>query len=157
MKCPKGQIKRSGYSTKTGKKVKPTCIKDRGLPGKGVKLFDLDKDGLSKFGYKDVEGLTQLQRRRAIGKAIRKLKPLSVFRRLIALSTLHRNINTKLYKIFREDAEWIKTRPEYKKNQKGNSKSKTKTTKSKSKSKTKKKSKSKAKRTKKSKSKSRKR
>ena len=97
----KGQIKRSGYSTKT---VKPTCIKDRGLSGKGVNLFDLDKDGLSKFGYKDIEDLTQLQRRRALGKAIRKLKPLSVFRRLIALSTLHRNTNAKLYKIFREDA-----------------------------------------------------
>lgn len=114
MDCPKGQIRRKSYVLKSGKRVKSKCIDDKGNLGKGKKLFDLDKNGLGKFGYDDVVNLSIRQRHIALKKALKVLKPLSVFRRLIAIATLNKNTNPKISKIFRDDAEWIKTTKEYK-------------------------------------------
>ena len=57
-KCSKGEIERVGYSfvkkTGTHVSVKPTCIKDKGKPGKGPKLITIpheDEGLLSKYGY----------------------------------------------------------------------------------------------------------
>ena len=55
-KCPQGQILRVGYSYEKKKtvNVKPTCIIDKGKPGKGLKLFEIPKEDiglLSDYGY----------------------------------------------------------------------------------------------------------
>jgi regulatory protein SIR4/RNA polymerase II-associated factor 1 len=128
-KCDHGQIKREGYytkshlsRTKTGKEINvkghwvaPGCINSvLGRSTKGSKLITLiEKDVLKKFGYKNIESMTKTDRQKALKKAINSIKPLSIYRRIIAIATLNKNKDAKLYKILREDAKWIKTQPEY--------------------------------------------
>lgn len=128
-KCPKGYILKEGYKiephkshSKTGKVtnvketwVKPTCVKSQvGKSEKGQKLITImEKDVLAKYGYDHVKNLNKRERATALRKAISEIKPLSVYRRLIALATLNKNKDEELYKILREDADWIKTQTEY--------------------------------------------
>lgn len=80
--CPKGQILRVGYVTKKGVKVKPTCVKDRGLPGKGKKtLPDLRDDyHLSDYGYSTHKSASS--RRESLRSASKDQGTLDVLRRL---------------------------------------------------------------------------
>jgi hypothetical protein len=68
---------------------------------------------LSKYGYENIKSLSAKERKTALKNAIRDIKPLSVYRRLVALSTLNKNKDTDLYKILKEDSEWIKSQVEY--------------------------------------------
>ena len=127
--CKSGQIKREGYytkshssHTKTGKKINvkgywvaPGCIESQlKRSSKGKKLITImEKDVLKPFGYTKIESLSVLERKKALKKAIQKIKPLSIYRRIIAIATLNENKNKKLFDILRADAEWIKTQPEY--------------------------------------------
>lgn len=127
--CKPGQIMREGYyikthptHTKSGKItsvkshwVAPGCVESPlGRSTKGSKLITLmEKDVLKPFGYEKVESMTKSARQSALKKAIQAVKPLSVYRRIIAIATLNKNKDAKLYKILREDADWIKTQPEY--------------------------------------------
>lgn len=129
IKCIQGEIKREGYykkshtsHSKSGKKINvkghwvaPGCILSvMGRSTKGPKLITLmEKDVLKSFGYTKVENITKSSRQKALKKAIQTIKPLSIYRRIIAIATLNKNKNDKLYKILREDAKWIKTQPEY--------------------------------------------
>lgn len=129
MKCGKGEIKREGYYTKShtshsksgkeinvkGHWVAPGCISSvLGRSTKGPKLITLmEKDVLKPFGYKDVNSMSKSSRQKALKKAIQVIKPLSIYRRIIAIATLNKNKDAKLYKILREDASWIKIQPEY--------------------------------------------
>jgi hypothetical protein len=128
-KCGPGQIMREGYyikthpsHTKSGKVtsvkshwVSPGCIESPlGRSTKGPKLITLmEKDVLKPFGYENVESISKSSRHTALKKAIQSVKPLSIYRRIIAIATLNKNKDAKLYKILREDADWIKTQPEY--------------------------------------------
>ncbi len=128
-KCPKGYIMREGYKkasykshSKSGKKTSvkgswtaPSCIKSVvGKSEKGAKLITIiDKDVLGKYGYNNVTVMKQTDRHKALRKAIKANKPLSIYRRLIAIATLNKNKDKKLYKVLREDAAWIKTQTEY--------------------------------------------
>lgn len=127
--CPKGYILREGYKkesykshSKKGEPIKvkaswtkPECIKSQtGKSEKGKKLITIiEKDVLGKYGYDDVKSLSPSERRRALRKAIKEIKPLSVYRRLVALSTLNKGKDSSLSKILKEDSEWIKTQTEY--------------------------------------------
>ena len=114
--CKKNEVVREGFiRTSRGKKivVPPTCIKDRGSSGKGTPLFRLRKGTLSRFGYHNVLKLTKAERQKALRKAIEKLKPLSVFRKLIAVATLNKKINPKLTRLLRDDAIWIQQTRKY--------------------------------------------
>jgi len=127
--CPKGYILREGYKresykshSKKGEPIKikeswtkPECIKSQtGKSEKGKKLITIiEKDVLGKYGYDDVKLLSPSERRRALRKAIKEIKPLSVYRRLVALSTLNKGKDKPLSKILKEDSEWIKTQTEY--------------------------------------------
>ena len=128
-KCGPDQIKREGYYTKShlshsktgeeinvkGHWVAPGCINSvLGRSTKGSKLITLmEKDVLKPFGYKNIDSMTKTDRQKALKKAINSIKPLSIYRRIIAIATLNKNKDVKLYKILREDAKWIKTQPEY--------------------------------------------
>lgn len=128
-KCGPGQIKREGYytkshssHTKSGKEINvkghwvaPGCINSvLGRSTKGAKLITLmEKDVLKPFGYENIHTMTKAQRQKALKKAIQTIKPLSIYRRIIAIATLNKNKDAKLYEILREDAKWIKTQPEY--------------------------------------------
>jgi hypothetical protein len=129
MKCKSGEIKREGYYTKShalhtksgeeinvkGHWVAPGCIPSvLGRSTKGPKLITLmEKDVLKPFGYKNVDTMSKSSRQKALKKAIQAIKPLSIYRRIVAIATLNKNKDAKLHKILREDADWIKKQPEY--------------------------------------------
>ncbi len=127
-KCKEGEILKEGYHRKdykksSGKKVssswvKPTCVKAKGSSkkrgSKGKKLFRLEKGTLSKYGYHDIKKLSKNERRSSLKIAINDMKPLSVRRKLIAVSTLQKNTDPKVAQILREDANWVKNTKEYK-------------------------------------------
>ena len=127
--CSKGEIMREGYyikehstHTKYGKKIQvkkhwvaPGCINSPlGRSTKGSKIITImEKDVLKPFGYENIEKMSVNDRHSALKKAIKSIKPLSIYRRIIAIATLNKNKNKNLFDILREDAEWIKTQPEY--------------------------------------------
>ena len=128
-KCPSGYIMREGYKRESYKShskkgdsikvksswTKPKCIKSQtGKSKKGdKKIVIMEKDVLGKYGYVHVKSLSPKERRNALRKAITNIKPLSVYRRLVALSTLNKGKDNALAKILKEDSEWIKTQVEY--------------------------------------------
>jgi hypothetical protein len=81
------------------------------------KLFRLEKGTLGQFGYHDVKKMSKQERRNSLKRATKEIKPLSVRRKLIAVSTLQKNVDPKMSKIFREDADWVKNTKEYKSQQ----------------------------------------
>jgi Family of unknown function (DUF5771) len=122
-KCKKGYIIKEGYHKKStsrsnGTWIPPTCAKARGSSAKrgtkGKKLFRLESGTLGQFGYKKVKKLSKSKRRSSLKKALRKLKPLSVQRKLNAVAILQKNIDPKLTNILRNDIEWVKNTKEYK-------------------------------------------
>jgi hypothetical protein len=71
-------------------------------------IIIVDKDVLGKYGYDNIKNISANKRHIALKKALKELKPLSVYRRLIAIATLNKNKDVKLHDILRDDAEWIK-------------------------------------------------
>jgi Family of unknown function (DUF5771) len=137
-RCKSGEIIREGYKKKSHKRssytkrsgsknikikesevkgawVKPRCIKSvSGRSTKQKQLFVLDKNVLGKFGYHNLESITEAKRKKALKKAIKSgLKPLSIYRRMVAIATLQKNTNPHLHDIIMTDADWLKTLPEY--------------------------------------------
>ena len=114
VKCKKGSIVREGYKKASGTWVKPTCIKDVGKSGKVARTIYLEPDRLGKYGYGNVVNSSSVSRHKALHSAFEHgEKPLSVMRRLVALSTLSRNTNPRVADIFAKDADWVKNTPEY--------------------------------------------
>ena len=111
-KCGEGQIERAGYSytkKKTQKKVsvQPTCIQDKGKPGKGLKLIPIPKYDvglLSKHGYSLADN--HEKRVAALKKAIKANGELKVLRHLNAIRTLSKS-NYSLYNKLDKDMKWI--------------------------------------------------
>ena len=124
-KCKSGKVLREGYSRKsytrksgvfvTSTKVRPGCIKAVGLSRKrgvkGTQLFILEKGTLTKYGYHSNQSI--VERREALKKALKNTKPLSLYRKLNALYVLNKNKNPPLAKLFRNDADWVKSTSEY--------------------------------------------
>lgn len=133
--CPKGYILRKGYTRKfrqsiatsgytvrrKGKvytvrpkmsvvKVKPACIKDRGLPGKGPLegegIGKLRKGELIKYGYQ--YRLSDSLREKALKKAIKVYGALSVYHKLDAVAKLSLRTAPDASKIFIRDREWVR-------------------------------------------------
>lgn len=115
----KGEYKRKGYYRSDGTWVRPTivarsevgpsCVKDKGKKGKGKKLpVVLKKDVLKKYGYANVNDMTELSRHRALSRAVKDLNNLSLYRRLVYISTLNKNTNPLVSKKIKDDANWIK-------------------------------------------------
>jgi hypothetical protein len=125
--CGKGEIIREGYrrrsySRKSGSSVKsarvaPGCIQARGLSkkrgSKGKQLFILEKGTLGKYGYHDVEHMSQKERHDALHRALKDMSPLSVYRKLNAVYLVNRNTNPNISATFKTDSEWVKKQPEY--------------------------------------------
>ena len=125
--CKKGEIIREGYrrqsyKRKSGSRVKsarvaPGCIPARGLSkkrgSKGKQLFVLEKGTLGKYGYHDVENMTQQKRHEALHRALKDMSPLSVYRKLNAVYLVNRNTNPTISSTFKKDSEWVKKQPEY--------------------------------------------
>jgi len=130
--CPPGYILRKGYTRKFSKNVKSngftvrrkgtlytvrpkaneitvaaSCIKDRGLPGKGKNsIGKLRKGELIKYGYQ--YRLSDANRRKALEKAIKQYGVLSVYRKLDAVAKLSVRTAPDASKIFSKDRNWIR-------------------------------------------------
>jgi hypothetical protein len=134
--CPPGYIKRSpyvrrystavrkqGYTVKrasgktykvfpetSGRYVGPSCIKDRGLPGKGVAdgkaIGPLRKGELTQFGYSSK--LPSDLRRLALEKAVKALGDLNVYHKLDAVAKLAVRVSPDSSRIFMADRDWVR-------------------------------------------------
>jgi hypothetical protein len=71
-------------------------------------IIIVDKDVLGKYGYDNIKIISTTKRHTALKKALKELKPLSVYRRLIAIATLNKNKDIEVHDILRADAEWVK-------------------------------------------------
>lgn len=134
-KCPPGYILRRGYTRKFKNSVRregytvrrkgklftvrpkknsayvpPQCIKDRGLPGKGVKQGEgigaLRKGELIKYGYS--YRLADSKRQSALKKAMKSYGTLSVYRKLNAVSKLSVRTAPDASTIFAKDRNWVR-------------------------------------------------
>lgn len=135
MHCPAGYVERKGYvrrfDTSILKKgytvkrskgkgyrifpdrasvyVKPSCVKDRGLPGKlapGEGFGALRKGELKKHGYAYDEPLHV--REAALRRAVVEFGALGVFRKLDVIAKLSKHTVPEAAKVFKADREWIK-------------------------------------------------
>lgn len=88
-KCKPNQIVRSAYKTKNGTKVKATCTKDKGKPGKGPKTLPTPEKNnkLRKYGYSLSK--PAIERRVSLVIAMKHEPPLKVLKRLILLSNIY--------------------------------------------------------------------
>jgi hypothetical protein len=141
--CPKGYILRRGYTRKFRPTVKasgftvrrkgtvytvrpkansirvpPSCIKDRGLPGKGPiegeGIGKLRKGELIKYGYQ--YRLSDSLRQASLKRAIKHYGALSVYRKLDAVAKLSLRTAPDASKIFVRDRNWIRDNFEMKEN-----------------------------------------
>lgn len=114
-KCPSEYIVREGYKKKSGTTVPPTCIKSRTGRPKGASSVRIPVKPhiLDKYGYEKVKEKTELQRHRALSRALEEMQPLELYRRLIALSTLNKRQDPDVSEIFRDDANYVKQSKQY--------------------------------------------
>ena len=106
--CPRGKIMRKGYRRKDGTYVKPSCIKDRGAPGKGPKLFKVTHPGiLTSEGYSTFE--PAVARHTAIERAVKKDGYAEIFRSLNNLRVWNKRVNPELAEKADRDIEYLRT------------------------------------------------
>lgn len=106
--CKSGQIRKKSYRTKRGTKVRSTCIKDKGLPGKGPKILPKPKSGiLEKYGYKNIKNLTATQREEILEKAAKQLGYKDIIKHLTLIHNLSHRSNPEVAKLMKHDQEKI--------------------------------------------------
>jgi hypothetical protein len=99
-------IRRKGYTRSDGVRVKPTWIQNVGRPGKGPRIFPRLKSGdLKSFGYSNVSKLPVSRRHSILSRASRKIDPLKLFHKLLAISILTKRLPVS--KKFKSNAEWV--------------------------------------------------
>ena len=105
--CHSGQIMRKGYRRKDGTYIKPSCIKDRGAPGKGPKLFDVTHPGiLTSMGYHTFGSMGM--RHAAIERAVKKSGYAEIFRALNNLRLWNKRVNPELSLIANRDINYLR-------------------------------------------------
>lgn len=89
------------------RRVKAVPAYDVGAIGHSTKVIGKLKGGmLTRYGYHPVEAMTN--RHKALSKGIVKgERPLTVFRRLMAIGTLTKRTLPRASRIYRQDAKWI--------------------------------------------------
>ena len=78
---------------------------------KSRRLFVLKKGLLTRHGYH--ADLAETARHEALRRALGEFTPLSLYRKLNAVYVLNKNRDKKRAQIFRSDANWVRTTPEY--------------------------------------------
>ena len=102
------KTKHSIINTLIIKKMKKNCTKRNKKYHTHHKcniLFHLEKGTLTKFGYSMKK--SQQSRHTSLKKAIKSVKPLSIYRKLNALYVLNKNKHPDNAKIFKNDAEYV--------------------------------------------------
>lgn len=111
-RCDKGEIIKEGYKKKSkrGKSiwVAPTCVKSINT-SKPERTIYIEPHRLSKYGYESLEMKSERERHDALNEAVKSgEKPLSVARRLTALSTLTKNTKPRMSRILKSDSAWLR-------------------------------------------------
>lgn len=104
--CPRGKIRRKGYTTKRGTRVASACITDRGAPGKGPKVIDITHEG--KLGGPGYLKKSEATRHKLLRKAVDGWGYRSTLGSLNALAVLGKREFSKaeLRKV-EKDREWL--------------------------------------------------
>ena len=116
--CPLGKIERMGYMyKKKGKTINviPTCVSDKGKPGKGPKLIVMpkyDSGLLSDYGYSLHS--SHIDRVQAIKKSLKsekshdklRARARKILRHINAIRTLQKS-NEKYYNKLSKDLKWM--------------------------------------------------
>lgn len=112
--CKPGFILRNAYFRKE-KAFPSRCAKTKKTPEqiKSRKPILLRSGTLGQFGYKNITKISKEKRTKALGKAIKKLGPLVVMRKVNILMVYSKN-NPKLKKIYENDKKWIYSKYEVK-------------------------------------------
>lgn len=115
--CKPGFMLRDAYFRKE-KAFPSKCVKTKKTPEqieylKSRKPILLRSGTLGQFGYKNITNLSKEKRSKALAKAIKKLGPLVVMRKVNILMVYSKN-NPKLKKIYENDKKWIYSKYEVK-------------------------------------------
>ena len=95
------------YPKATNVLVQASCIKDKGLPGKGPKeISDLRKGELAKYGYNLHK--REAERHEALRKAIAVYGALGVYRKLDAVAKLTIRTIPEASRTFKKDRHWVR-------------------------------------------------
>ena len=119
-KCGTGQLRRAAFTRRSSKSGKGTrvhshCVRNMGLPGKGIQRIGTLKKGLlSKYGYASQKGVAD--RRDALKKAVDAYGALSVLRKLNAVAVYTRRTAPAVSAIFKADMKWVRASFEFKTN-----------------------------------------
>ncbi len=108
--CGPNKIRRRSYTRRvTGKRVKSTCVPDKGRPGKTPKskrvLPKLTPGKLGKYGYHDVKHKSAASRRVALTNATKEEGYAPIIRRLNVIRTY--NKNSELFDLYNSDLKWM--------------------------------------------------
>ncbi len=103
--CERGEILRRGYTRKDGTHVDPTCVPDKGAPGKtpaSKRVLPKPKKGHLAGWHADESAA---KRRRALKKWVKKTN----CRKTIGKLTLLRNLSADrtVDRVAKRDAEWL--------------------------------------------------
>ena len=116
--CPLGKIERMGYMyKKKGKTINviPTCVSDKGKPGKGPKLIVMPKYDtglLSYYGYSlhssHIDRIIAIKKSLKSEKSHDKLRARArkILRHINAIRTLQKS-NEKYYNKLSKDLKWM--------------------------------------------------
>ena len=121
-KCPPKQIMRKGYTTKAGMRVKPTCVKDMGKPGKGKPVWRMTPGGMEPYkivNRRTGELYSSATRHTRLRKAYVNVTPKGryskkgiLIARLNALRNYNANSNTergrRVHAAIGEDIDWAR-------------------------------------------------
>ena len=114
MACPKGMIRRKGYTQRRANKsirVKSACIKDRGAVGRWqtvkrmLGIGPLKKGHLKGVGYDHTAKASV--RHDAIDKAVKRYGKLSTLRKLNAIATYTKRTVPSRAKTYKTDMHYI--------------------------------------------------
>ena len=109
--CPRGKIRRVGYTRKDGTKVKSTCVRDTGLPGKtpaSRKVLPKPVAGnLKKFGYGDVKNTSAAVRHAALLKGVKAAGYATIIRRVNLVANYNKRTSPRVHRIMRSDKKWM--------------------------------------------------
>lgn len=112
--CPPGTILRSGYSaTRRGTtyRVKRSCIKDRGAPGRWqtvrrmLGIGPLSRGDLTAFGYSHTKPTAE--RHAAIDKAVSKYGRASTIRKLNAIAVYSKRTAPTRSTTYKRDMRYV--------------------------------------------------
>ncbi len=110
--CKRGTIKRAAFTRKNGSKVKASCVKNMGEPGKwrvthkSKGIGPLKKGRLGKYGYSVDDSV--MARHRALRKASIVEGARDVFRMLQAVATYTKRTSPMKSKRYLADRDYVR-------------------------------------------------